>query len=104
MGLLLNGLGRHLGAVFAPLFDEAVLHRVSPGGVADEPVRARIDGAREAAEEPGLPGRLVRAVVLTPGLPPNPDDEITLAGIRHRIVAVETDPAGSHAIIQGRSS
>ncbi len=101
MGLL-DGIGRHLGGVLAPLFDEAVLHRVGPDGVADEPVRARCDGAREAGEEPGLPGRLVRAIVLTPGLPPNPDDEITLAGIRHRIVAVETDPAGSHALIQGR--
>ncbi|MCF4125378.1 hypothetical protein [Methylobacterium sp. SyP6R] len=101
MGLL-DGIGRHLGGVLAPLFDEAVLHRAGPDGTADEPVRARIDGAREAGEEPGLPGRLVRAIVLTPGLPPDPDDEITLAGARHRIVAVETDPAGSHALIQGR--
>ncbi|AWB20547.1 hypothetical protein DA075_06055 [Methylobacterium currus] len=101
MGLL-DGLGRHLGGIFAPLFDDGILHRVSLGGGADEPVRARIDGAREASEEPGLPGRLVRAIVLIPGSPPNPDDEITLAGTRHRIVAVETDPAGSHAIIQGR--
>ncbi|KMO28722.1 hypothetical protein [Methylobacterium aquaticum] len=101
MGLL-DGLGRHLGGVLAPLFDDAVLHRVGPDGVADTPARARIDGARDATEEPGLPGRLVRAIVLTPGPPPNPDDEITLAGIRHRIVAVETDPAGSHALIQGR--
>lgn len=98
MGLL-DGIGRLLGGAFAPLFEPAILHR---SGVADEPVRARLDGTREATEEPGLPGRLVRAVVLTPGSPPNPDDEITLAGIRHRIVAVETDPAGSHAIIQGR--
>jgi hypothetical protein len=98
MGLL-DGLGRHLGGAFAPLFDAAILHR---GGVADEPARARLDGAREASEEPGLPGRLVRLIVLTPGPPPSPDDEITLAGIRHRIVAVETDPAGSHALIQGR--
>ncbi|AWN54713.1 hypothetical protein [Methylobacterium sp. 17Sr1-1] len=101
MGLL-DGLGRHLAGAFAPLFDAATLHRVGPDGVADEPVRARLDGAREASEAPGLPGRVVRAIVLTPGSPPNPDDEITLAGIRHRIVAVETDPAGSHAIIQGR--
>ncbi|AWN49186.1 hypothetical protein DK419_24880 [Methylobacterium terrae] len=102
MGLL-DGLGRHLGGVLAPLFDEAVLHRIGPDGIAsDTPVRARRDGVREATEEPGLPGRLVRMTVLTPSLPPNPDDEITLAGIRHRIVAVETDPAGSHALIQGR--
>ncbi|TGD96472.1 hypothetical protein [Methylobacterium nonmethylotrophicum] len=98
MGLL-DGLGRHLGDVLAVLFDDAVLHRA---GVADEPVRARRDGAREASEEPGLPGRLVRIIVLTPGPAPDPDDEITLAGTRYRIVAVETDPAGSHAIIQGR--
>ncbi|BAQ47967.1 MULTISPECIES: hypothetical protein [Methylobacterium] len=98
MGLL-DGLGRHLGRVLAPLFDAAILHRA---GLADEPVRARFESVREAGEEPGLPGRLVRAVVLTPGAAPNPDDEITLAGIRHRIVAVETDPTGSHALIQGR--
>ncbi|WP_279357857.1 hypothetical protein [Methylobacterium indicum] len=96
---LLDGLGRHLGGVIAPLFDAAILHRA---GLGNEPVRARIEGIREAGEEPGLPGRLVRAVVLTPGAAPDLDDEITLAGIRHRIVAVETDPAGSHALIQGR--
>lgn len=101
MGLL-DGIGRHLGGALAPLFDEAVLHRVGPDGTTDEPVRARCDGIREAAEEPGLPGRLMRAVVLTPGSAPDIDDEITLAGTRHRIVAVETDPAGSHALIQGR--
>ncbi|MGE7418055.1 hypothetical protein [Methylobacterium tarhaniae] len=102
MGLL-DGLGRHLGGVLTPLFDEGILHRIGPDGVAsDTAVRARRDGIREASEEPGLPGRLVRMTVLTPGSPPNPDDEITLAGIRHRIVAVETDPAGSHALIQGR--
>jgi len=102
MGLL-DGIGRHLGGVLAPLFDDGILHRIGPDGVAsDIPVRARLDGVREAVEEPGLPGRLVRMTVLTPGSAPNPDDEITLAGIRHRIVAVETDPAGSHALIQGR--
>ena len=38
MGLL-DGIGRHLGGVLAPLFDEAVLHRVGPDGTTDEPVR-----------------------------------------------------------------
>jgi hypothetical protein len=101
MGLL-DGLGRHLRGVFAPLLDDAVLHRAGPDGFADTAVRARLDGTRDATEEPGLPGRLVRVIVLTPGAAPNPDDEITLAGARYRLVAVETDPAGSHAILQGR--
>ncbi|GJD52401.1 hypothetical protein OPKNFCMD_5166 [Methylobacterium crusticola] len=104
MGLLDGGLAALIGGAFAPLFRDATLHRAGPGpAFADHPVRVQIDGAREGADAPGLPGREVQVIVLTPGrAPPTPDDEITLADGRYRIVAVETDPAGSHALVRGR--
>jgi len=101
------------GAAFAPLLLDGTLHVAAkdadgqvilPSDFIDIPVKGHRDqvGDRQRADW-GIPDRAARLIVLQAGVTPEPtaDDEITLAGGRWRIGAVERDPAGAAWILTG---
>lgn len=101
------------GAAFAPLLLDGTLHvaakdaggrLILPPAFADVPVRGHRDevGDRQRADL-GIPDRAARLIVLQAcvAAAPTLDDEITLAGGRWRIGAVDHDPAGAAWILTG---
>lgn len=113
MSLLDGPLRAVFGAAFAPLLLDGTLHVAAkdadgqvilPPVFADLPVKGHRDevGDRQRADW-NIPDRAVRLIVLQAGMTPEPtpDDEITLAGGRWRISAVERDPAGAAWILTG---
>ncbi|OWJ68709.1 hypothetical protein [Inquilinus limosus] len=113
MSLLDGSLRAAFGAALGPLLLDGMLHvaaKDAGGGVilppvfADVPVKGHRDeiGDRQRADW-GIPDRAARLIVLQAGVAaePTPDDEITLAGGRWRISAVERDPAGAAWILTG---
>jgi hypothetical protein len=113
MGLLDGRLQAVFGAVFASLLPDGTLHVAAkdadgqvilPPVFADVPVKGHRDDVtdRQRADW-DIPDRAARLIVLQAGVPaaPSPDDEITLAGGRWRIGAVERDPAGAAWILTG---
>jgi hypothetical protein len=101
------------GAAFAPLLPDGTLHVaakdadgqvIQPASFADIPVKGHRDESsdRQRADW-SIPDRAARLIVLQAGVAaaPTPDDEITLAGGRWRISAVEQDPAGAAWILTG---
>lgn len=101
------------GAAFAPLLLDGTLHvaaKDADGQVILPPVFAAVSvkGHRDEAGDRqrsdwNIPDRVARLIVLQAGVAaaPTPDDEITLAGGRWRISAVEQDPAGAAWILTG---
>ena len=105
MATLTESLAAILVGAVAPLFGDGMLHRAqAQGGFADVPIRCRTEALRQETGESGLPEHRLSLIVLLPGLGTGPttEDEVTAAGRRWRIAAVEQDPAGSHATLDAR--
>jgi hypothetical protein len=113
MGLLDGRLRAVFGAAFARLLPDGTLHVAAkdadgqvilPLVFTDVPVKGHRDDVtdRQRADW-GIPDRAARLIVLQAGVAavPTPDDEITLAGGRWRIGAVERDPAGVAWVLTG---
>lgn len=106
MGLLDGGLQAVFAGAFGPLFLDGVLHvaTTTPDGQggyttspADHPVKGMVDGYSEGYRTRfEIPDTDVRLIVLQHGVGavPSTDGEITLRGVRWRIVGpIEQDPA-----------
>ena len=100
------------GAAFAPLYQDAILHRATltddgmGGGsqsFADEPVKAQLDSANEAMRgQQGYTDTDQRILVLASGIDrPSADDEITVGGRRWKIANVASDPANAAWDLRG---
>ncbi len=116
MGLLSGGIASIFGGVFGALYLDAVLHAgtgdpiYGPGGTitgytgSDTACKAQVDAATDAMRRAdGFSEGDCRVIVLALGLPDvTSDHEITVEGVRYRLMSAERDPARSHWVCRGR--
>jgi len=115
MGLLTGDVSSVFSSIMGAFFLDGTLHRATltddgmGGGSAswsDTPVKAQLDSTTQQQQAgEGYTDRDQRILVLAHGLTrPDPDDEITLNGVRWSIASVGRDPAGAYYDLRGRFS
>ncbi|WP_159975874.1 MULTISPECIES: hypothetical protein [unclassified Novosphingobium] len=116
MGLLDGGLASIFNAAFSGIYLPATLHAgtgepiYGPGGTitgyegGDTPCKAQVDAATDAMRRAdGFAEGDCRVIVLAVGVGEiTSDHEISVKGVRYRLMAAELDAAASHWVCRGR--
>ena len=116
-GILDGGITALFGAAFGGMYLPATLHGgtgdpvydsdgdiTGYSGGGDTPARAQVDAATDAMRRAdGFAEGDVRIIILAQGLPAITDSaELTVRGIRYRLIAPTLDAAASHWVARGR--
>jgi hypothetical protein len=118
VGLLDGGIAAVFGAAFSGLYLDAILHTGTGDPIYDDQgnitgysgagnlaCKAQVDSATDAMRRAdGFAEGDARIIILAQGLPKvTSDHELTVRGIRHRLLSAELDPAASHWVCRGRA-
>ena len=116
MGLLDGGISSLFAAAFSGFYLDATVHAgtgepiYGPGGAitgytgGDQAAKAQVDAASDAMRRAeGYAEGDCRLIILAQGLGElTSDHEVSVSGVRYRLMSVERDPALSHWVCRAR--